>query len=79
MKINWKKRKMNSNEFLATLVFEKYTDGRQVRVLDYGCGYGQLVGLLRDRGIDAWGCDIFYGGGDRSTQIPAEIQPIFPG
>ena len=43
------------------------------RVLDYGCGAGQIVGILRARGIDASGCDVFYGGGDYSTHIPAEL------
>jgi SAM-dependent methyltransferase len=33
------------------------------RVLDYGCGEGQIVSLLLDRGIDAYGCDVFYEGG----------------
>ena len=29
-----------------------------VRVLDFGCGAGGLVGHLRDLGYDAYGCDI---------------------
>lgn len=33
-------------------------DRQAVRVLDFGCGAGGLVGALLDRGYDAHGCDI---------------------
>jgi SAM-dependent methyltransferase len=33
--------------------------GSPVRVLDYGCGQGTVVRLLRDEGIDCYGCDAF--------------------
>jgi SAM-dependent methyltransferase len=65
---------MNNYEFCADWV-QKYADDRPIRVLDYGCGSGQIVGLLRERGIDAWGCDVFYEGGNRSSQIPTVLQP----
>lgn len=32
-------------------------------VLDYGCGAGQIVEHALERGIDAHGVDVFYGGG----------------
>ena len=32
---------------------------RRHRSLDYGCGIGMLVRLERDRGIEAWGYDIY--------------------
>ena len=35
-----------------------------LRVLDYGCGGGEMVALLRREGIDCRGCDIFYAGAD---------------
>ena len=34
------------------------------RVLDYGCGAGEVVGELRRRGVDCRGADVFYEGGD---------------
>jgi len=34
------------------------------RVLDFGCGRGDLVAELRARGVDCYGTDVFYGGGD---------------
>jgi SAM-dependent methyltransferase len=33
-----------------------------LRVLDFGCGGGALVRLLRAAGVDCWGADIFYAG-----------------
>lgn len=33
------------------------------RVLDYGCGRGELVTELRRRGVDCYGTEVFYGGG----------------
>jgi 2-polyprenyl-3-methyl-5-hydroxy-6-metoxy-1,4-benzoquinol methylase len=34
-------------------------DGAPLRVLDYGCGQGTLVKMLRERHIDCYGCDAF--------------------
>ena len=42
---------------------------RPIRVLDYGCGAGQIVKALRERGIDAFGCDVYYDGGDYSSAV----------
>jgi SAM-dependent methyltransferase len=41
------------------------------KVLDFGCGAGQIVKLLRNTGISAFGCDVFYGGG--ADPIPDEL------
>jgi SAM-dependent methyltransferase len=43
------------------------------RVLDYGCGAGKIVSLLRSRGVDASGCDVFYEGGDYSVDVPGDM------
>jgi SAM-dependent methyltransferase len=39
---------------------ERWLDGfnRDCRVLDFGCGNGEVVALLRAQGWDAWGTDI---------------------
>jgi SAM-dependent methyltransferase len=39
------------------------------RVLDYGCGAGQVVALMRKKGIEAYGCDAYEGGSGRYNII----------
>lgn len=33
------------------------------RILDYGCGQGEVVAAGLGRGLDVWGAEVFYGGG----------------
>lgn len=66
---------MNNYEFISSWVIRRLA-GRPGKVLDYGCGAGDIVGLLRARGVDASGCDVFYEGGDYSSQVPASLQPF---
>jgi SAM-dependent methyltransferase len=58
---------MNNYEFCA-----QWAAGKG-RVLDFGCGAGQVVGLLRKLGVDAHGCDTFFEGCDFSADVPAEL------
>lgn len=60
---------MNNYEFCA-----QWAAQRGGRILDYGCGAGQIVGLMLDRGLDAYGCDVFYEGGDYTKDIPERLQ-----
>lgn len=63
---------MNDQEFLVQWITDSRTiDG--LRVLDYGCGKGNLVQLLRSRNISGFGCDVFYEGGDYSDTIGQSI------
>lgn len=63
---------MNNYEFCASYAASHLLSG--ARVLDYGCGAGQIVELLRARGFDAVGCDVFYDGGDYSRNVaPKEL------
>jgi SAM-dependent methyltransferase len=48
---------MDNYEFCASHAASRLPAG--ARVLDYGCGTGTIVKLLRERGFDASGCDIF--------------------
>lgn len=59
---------MNNYEFCAQWIV-KNSSNNKIRVLDYGCGAGEIVKELRNRGIDAYGCDVFYEGGDYSKDI----------
>jgi len=37
------------------------------KVLDYGCGNGEVVAELRRRGVDCYGTEVFYEGGEYGT------------
>ena len=52
---------MNNYEFCAQWVFDQEPK-KSIRILDYGCGAGQIVNELRKRNVDAFGCDVFYEG-----------------
>jgi SAM-dependent methyltransferase len=39
------------------------SNSKRLRILDYGCGAGAIVGSLRRAGFNALGCDVFYEGG----------------
>jgi SAM-dependent methyltransferase len=63
---------MNNYDFCAAWGARRVAEGRG-QVLDYGCGAGQIVSALLARGVDAYGCDVFYGGGDYSSQVEATL------
>lgn len=41
------------------------------RYLDYGCGAAELVAAGRAAGLDFYGADVFYDGGDTRAQVQA--------
>src|SRR2546426_995789 len=41
------------------------------RVLDYGCGQGEVVAAGLKRGLDIYGTDVFYGGGHGQREAVA--------
>lgn len=65
---------MNNYQFCANYI-NMLAAGKSasITVLDYGCGAGQIVTELLNKGISAKGCDIFYAGGDYSKQVPPEL------
>ncbi len=63
---------MNNYEFCAQWVLDQKPE-KCVRVLDYGCGAGQIIKELRKRNLNAFGCDVFYEGGDYSKLIETEL------
>ncbi len=63
---------MNNYEFCANWVLDN-EHGENPRVLDYGCGAAETVQELRRRDVDAFGCDVFYEGGDYSRSIPPDF------
>jgi SAM-dependent methyltransferase len=64
---------VNNYEYCVQWIAEQQNCSA-ARVLDYGCGAGQIVDLLRQRQIDAQGCDMFYEGGDHSVAMNADLR-----
>jgi len=64
---------MNNYEFCAAYIEGLFPE-KGVKLLDYGCGAGHIVQLLRRAGFDAYGCDQFYEGGDRTNEVAEELR-----
>lgn len=63
---------MNNYEFCAQWVLDQ-GGGKNTRVLDYGCGAAEIVKKLLNLDINAFGCDVFYEGGDYSRSIDSAL------
>ena len=59
---------MDNYQFCVKWLLEQ-PSSKGARVLDYGCGVGQIVMQLREKQFDAFGCDVFFEGGDYSRFI----------
>lgn len=62
---------MNNYEYCADFTRRNTPSGG--RALDYGCGSGVTVKLARDHGVEAYGCDVFYDGGDLSRDVKDDL------
>ena len=64
---------MDNYEFIA-MWLNRARAGKIVSALDYGCGDGKLVKLLHQSpGVKAFGCDVFYGGGDDYAAVDSHL------
>ena len=63
-------------ERLPRLITDKATEGRPGRVLDVGCGFGQQMMLLRERGWDTWGLDASFDLSRYSSTRFAQPAPV---
>ena len=43
------------------------------RILDYGCGSGAIVSAGLQRGLDIYGCEVFYGGGHGDRERVSDL------
>jgi SAM-dependent methyltransferase len=60
---------MDKYDFYVKWILDHWSDARAIRVLDFGCGAGQVVRALRENGVEAFGCDVFYEGGNYRNAI----------
>lgn len=67
---------MNNYEFCTDFALRAASDHPDFKVLDYGCGAGEAVALMRGEGLDACGCDPFYEGGDLSGQVSPCLKDV---
>ena len=65
---------MDNYQYCAEYARGALADTSQAKVLDFGCGAGQVVKLLRATGVSAYGCDASYGGG--AYAIPDELSEV---
>lgn len=59
---------MENYDYVVSWVRRNRAGDGAVRVLDYGCGQGSVVKLLREAGFEACGCDAFV----HMTQAPRD-------
>jgi SAM-dependent methyltransferase len=67
---------MNNYQYCAHWIAEQMvgrTNADALRVLDYGCGTGQIIELLRTRHIHASGCDVFYEDGEALAFVNKDL------
>lgn len=64
---------MNNYQYCTQFALTRACAKPEFSVLDYGCGAGQIVKLMRAAGLDAYGCDVYYEGGDVSGTVPSEL------
>jgi SAM-dependent methyltransferase len=65
---------MDNYEFCAEFAAQTCPGGT---ILDYGCGAGQIVALMRAKNLNAFGCETFYEGGDTRDQVPADLMGTY--
>ncbi len=63
---------MNNYEFCVNWVIAQ-KPGDSATVLDYGCGSGKIVEQLREQKVEAFGCDVFFEGGDYSKFVDGKL------
>jgi SAM-dependent methyltransferase len=61
-----------NHRYLVSYVLEALA-GRELVVLDFGCGRGTLVRALRNDGVNCLGVDIFYQGAEFTELFESEL------
>lgn len=63
---------MNNYEFCTRWILDQKR-ATDIRVLDYGCGAGKITEELKNNGVDAFGCDVFFDGGDCAPSVRSDL------
>ena len=63
---------MSNYDFCEQWIVDRAKE-KSLAILDYGCGAGEIVRSLRKKGVDSYGCDLFYSGGDYSNAIEGDM------
>lgn len=64
---------MSNYDFCADWIQQNKPD-KNMSVLDFGCGAGIIVKKLQERGINAFGADVFYDGANYRENILPDIK-----
>ena len=48
------------------------------KILDYGCGAGEIVRAGLEAGLDITGCEAFYEGGEGTREKAADLHRVTP-
>ena len=64
---------MDNYEFCADFALRASSGHPGFKVLDFGCGAGEIVDAMCRGGLDAYGCDPYYEGGDLYSRVPREL------
>lgn len=62
-----------NTRYMLDYIGRRAAEKPSLRVLDFGCGRGEVVGVLRDQGVDAYGADIIYSGSYFREQTEGEL------
>ena len=63
---------MNNYQFCVQWILSQQQE-KNIKVLDYGCGVGKIVESLRKSKVNAFGCDVFYEGANRLSQVSRQF------
>lgn len=63
----------NVNHAYFVHYIKRIHDWKCLKVLDFGCGNGEILKLLRQEGIDAYGVDVFYEGASYEALYKTEL------